>query len=32
MNGAGWIGSWSPGIGDPTPAGWLATFGCFAAA
>jgi hypothetical protein len=22
-NGAGWIGSWSPGIGDPTFAGWL---------
>lgn len=19
----GWIGSWSPGIGDPTPVGWL---------
>ena len=19
----GWIGSWSPGIGDPTPIGWL---------
>ncbi|HEY8122571.1 MAG TPA: hypothetical protein VII78_14710 [Myxococcota bacterium] len=30
--GAGWIGSWSPGIGDPTPAGWLATVAYFAAA
>lgn len=19
----GWIGNWSPGIGDPTPAGWI---------
>jgi len=19
----GWLGHWSPGIGDPTPAGWL---------
>jgi hypothetical protein len=28
----GWIGHWSPGIGDPTPAGWLATFAYFAAA
>ena len=38
-SGDGWIGTWSPGIGDPTPAGWLATvayfaaaWGCFAAA
>ncbi|MBM4385133.1 MAG: hypothetical protein FJ091_17410 [Deltaproteobacteria bacterium] len=31
-DGAGWIGSWSPGIGDPTAAGWLATLGYFAAA
>ena len=22
----GWIGSWSPGIGDPTFAGWLTAF------
>jgi hypothetical protein len=22
----GWIGSWSPGIGDPTVAGWATTF------
>jgi hypothetical protein len=36
---AGWIGRWSPGIGDPTPAGWLATlayavaaWSCWAAA
>lgn len=20
---AGWIGAWSPGIGDPTPGGWI---------
>ncbi len=30
--GAGWIGNWSPGIGDPTPAGWIATLAYFAAA
>ena len=24
----GWIGHWSPGIGDPTPMGWL-TVGCY---
>ena len=30
--GDGWIGRWSPGIGDPTPAGWLATVAYFAAA
>lgn len=29
---SGWIGHWSPGIGDPTPAGWLATLAYFAAA
>jgi hypothetical protein len=23
---AGWIGSWSPGIGDPTIVGWITTF------
>ena len=28
----GWIGSWSPGIGDPTFAGWLTVFAYFAAA
>jgi hypothetical protein len=22
----GWIGDWSPGIGDPTPAGWITAF------
>ena len=22
-SGDGWVGSWSPGIGDPTPIGWL---------
>jgi hypothetical protein len=26
----GWVGSWSPGIGDPTVAGWLTTFLYFA--
>lgn len=26
----GWIGSWSPGIGDPTVAGWTTTFLYFA--
>jgi len=31
-HGGGWIGSWSPGIGDPTPAGWLATLAYFVAA
>jgi hypothetical protein len=31
-DGAGWIGRWSPGIGDPTPAGWLATLAYFGAA
>jgi hypothetical protein len=31
-SGAGWIGRWSPGIGDPTPAGWLTTLAYFAAA
>lgn len=30
--GAGWIGHWSPGIGDPTPAGWIATLAYVAAA
>jgi len=36
LPGEGWIGSWSPGIGDPTPMGWLtvalyfvAAFQCF---
>ena len=28
----GWIGRWSPGIGDPTALGWLATLGYAAAA
>ena len=28
----GWIGHWSPGIGDPTLAGWLTVFLYFAAA
>lgn len=28
----GWIGSWSPGIGDPTIAGWLTVIAYFAAA
>jgi hypothetical protein len=27
----GWIGSWSPGIGDPTVAGWATTFLYFVA-
>src|SRR5689334_14562621 len=27
----GWIGSWSPGIGDPTVAGWITVFAYFAA-
>lgn len=27
---AGWVGNWSPGIGDPTFAGWLTTFLYFA--
>jgi hypothetical protein len=27
---AGWIGSWSPGIGDPTVGGWVTTFLYFA--
>lgn len=31
-HGDGWVGSWSPGIGDPTPAGWLATLAYFATA
>ena len=31
-DGAGWIGNWAPGIGDPTPAGWLATLAYFATA
>ncbi len=31
-HGQGWIGRWSPGIGDPTPAGWLATLAYLAAA
>ena len=31
-DGAGWIGRWSPGIGDPTPAGWLTTLAYFVAA
>lgn len=22
----GWIGTWTPGIGDPTPGGWLTVF------
>jgi hypothetical protein len=26
----GWIGSWSPGIGDPTVGGWVTTFVYFA--
>jgi hypothetical protein len=30
--GGGWIGRWSPGIGDPTLSGWLATLAYFAAA
>jgi len=28
----GWIGSWSPGIGDPTVAGWITVFAYFTAA
>jgi hypothetical protein len=28
----GWIGSWSPGIGDPSIAGWLTVVAYFAAA
>ena len=28
----GWIGSWSPGIGDPTPMGWITVVGYLAAA
>jgi hypothetical protein len=28
----GWLGSWSPGIGDPTVAGWLTVIAYFAAA
>jgi hypothetical protein len=31
-HGDGWIGRWSPGIGDPTAAGWLATLAYFATA
>lgn len=31
-DGDGWIGRWSPGIGDPSVAGWLATFAYFATA
>lgn len=31
-DGAGWIGRWSPGIGDPTPAGWLTTLAYFGGA
>jgi hypothetical protein len=31
-HGGGWIGRWSPGIGDPTPAGWIATLAYFTAA
>lgn len=31
-HGGGWIRDWSPGIGDPTPAGWIATLAYFAAA
>ena len=31
-HGDGWIGHWSPGIGDPTAAGWLATLAYFATA
>jgi hypothetical protein len=27
---AGWVGSWSPGIGDPTIGGWITTFLYFA--
>jgi hypothetical protein len=30
--GQGWIGSWSPGIGDPTFIGWLTVVGYFASA
>jgi hypothetical protein len=28
----GWVGSWSPGIGDPTPFGWFTTVAYFVAA
>jgi hypothetical protein len=28
----GWIGSWSPGIGDPTAAGWITVVAYFGAA
>jgi hypothetical protein len=31
-NTTGWIGSWSPGIGDPTPMGWLTVVAYLAAA
>ncbi len=30
--GDGWIGRWSPAIGDPTPVGWFLTLAYFAAA
>lgn len=32
INSVGWIGRWSPGIGDPTPAGWVTVVAYIAAA
>src|SRR6516162_9395429 len=32
FSGGGWVGDWSPGIGDPTFAGWLTAFAYLGAA